>query len=327
MRRITLAFVAIALALAFGCESKVPVDIESLVSDAEFSGGGIVLPEIKLDSEDAEKANAEIKKLGESWREWTTEGIKITSSYDTALRDGVLSVRVTEVFDDGITSDSRYYTYLFEVDSGRQIEYAEFLGLFGISADEAEFYMKQAIAQSALRWSDESFMPYQTLRGAMSQTLRNYTDAAESGFLSFYFDESGTPFASVMFITPEGSIEQPVALVPSAEASALLRGDWLLDTGDTVHRLSFDGRGRLTVTETDAEGNVNESFEASYEAQSEGTGLQLRFTTDESSFEVRLTGTFMYQFIALPDEQVPIAAGEYAYDEPELQIGNYYEIY
>jgi len=329
VKRIAPLIVAFVSVLTFTCAPKKPVNVDELVKKAEFSDGEIVLPEVCLDSDDAEKANEELKKLYESWQQWRSEGINISSSYATALRNGILSLRVIEVFNDGIVDDSRYYTYMFNIESGRAISYGEFLELFGITQDHAEFYVMLAYAKAAfeLGWDDESFLPYQTLRGSMSQTKSNFADSAESEVLSYFFDETGTPYVSVMFITPEGAQERAVPLFPSDDASTLLLGDWLLDAGDAVYRLSFEAGGRMTARVTDAEGLEIQSFSASYKARPEGTELVLEVTGEMGSFEARLSGTFVYQFIVLPGDGVPLAPGEYTYEEPERSITDYYELY
>ncbi len=326
MRRIALVFMLFVSVAAIACSSRHIADLGALVADADFSDDAIVLPEIKLESADAEKVNAELYRLCKSWQDWRADGIKITSSYSSALRDGILSVLVTEVFDDGVFADSRYYSYMFDVESGRLLEYDEFLELYGISDDEAEFYVKQSIAQLALEWTDEDFMPYQTLRGALSQTLRNYTDSTETGIITYYFDEAGTPYITLMVVTPDGSFERAVALVPSPVVAPLLRGEWILDAGDKVHTLNFEDGGQLNITVTDARGVAVDAFTVRFTAEPDGTELLLHCTAGEQAFDVRLTGTFVFQFIALPDESAPIAPGEYTYKEPELEF-DFYEMY
>lgn len=309
--------VLIAEVLSFSCATQETADLASLVDDAEYSDDIIVLPEIRLDSEDAKKANDDLRKLCESWREWRLDGITIKSSYSAALRDGLLSVLVTETFDDGVSADNTYHSYMFSTDSGQLVKYKDFIERFGVSDDAAEFYIKQTYAKLAMGWKDEDFMPYQTLRGALSQTLKSYSDSVETGYISFYFDESSTPYISVMTVTPQGSREMPVALVPG-ESEPLLRGSWVLDAGDRLHRLTFDGSGRLTVTVTDDEGNLLDEITADYTAVSDGTELILHYTSGGVSYDVRLTGTFVNQFIVTRGVNGLIVPGEYTCEEPEL---------
>lgn len=316
MKRISLAVMLAVSAFVISCSSHGTVDIDALVVDAEFSGGSIVLPEIRIDSADAEKANAELKKLNESWLGWKSDGIDIASSYSTAYKDGKLSVWITEVFDDGNFVDSRYYSYLFDVQSGRSVEYGKFLELFGITPDEAEFYVKLAYAKLALDWSEEDFMPYQTLRGAMAQSLRNYADSTETGYITYYFNSSGTPYITVLFVTPDGSLEKSVELAPSSDVAPLLRGRWILDAGDRVHRLEFSRDGLMNITVTGSDGAVIESTDASFSARPVGTEVVLDCTADGKSFEMRLSGTFVHQFIVLHGDSIPIAPGEYTSEEP-----------
>lgn len=318
MNRFALALIIfIAGAAVISCTTHATADLASLVADADCSDGVIVLPEIKLGSEDADKANKELQKLCESWQSWRLDGITIKSSYTAALREGLLSVLVTETFDDGVYADNSYHSYMFDAGSGQTVKYKDFLECFGVSGDAAEFYIKQAYAKLSAEWTDEDFMPYQTLRGALSQTLKNYTDSVETGYIPFYFDEAGTPYIAVMTVTPQGSREVPVALVPG-ESAPLLRGSWILDTGDRLRRLTFDGFGRLTAAVTDEKGNLLDEVTADYTAESDGTAVILHCTAGGATYDVRLNGTFINQFIAARGSNGPIAPGEYTYEEPEI---------
>ena len=289
----------------------------SLVADADFSDDAIVLRN-KAGIRDAEKVNAELYRLCKSWQDWRADGIKITSSYSSALRDGILSVLVTEVFDDGVFADSRYYSYMFDVESGRLLEYDEFLELYGISDDEAEFYVKQSIAQLALEWTDEDFMPYQTLRGALSQTLRNYTDSTETGIITYYFDEAGTPYITLIW-TPDSSFERscacPVACCRTAAAG--------MDTdAGIVHTVTL--RRGLNITVTDARGVAVDAFTVSFAAEPDGTELLLHCTAGEQAL-MRLTGTlyFSLSHCRTRVHRLPRAS---TIQEPELEF-DFYEMY
>lgn len=326
MRRTQFLIIIIFAALAgFACSVKTAeADPSALVADAEFSGGGLTLPEIKLDSPDAKAVNAELEKLCASWREWNGDGITITADYAAAARGSLLSVLVTETFDDGISADDSFYSYVFDTATGKKVEYGAFLAEFGIAEERAELFIKEAFMSLAAGWTDDDFMPYQTLRGALAQTLKNYSDAVSSGYLPFYIDKDGAPSAAVMAVTPGGSGERLIRLAEGS-AAGLLRGVWALDLGDRTVTLKAEVGDRLTVELTDADGAVSTSLNGSYTIKADGAEFILRYTGDGGEkASARLAGTFIYQFIAAPSEDAGgaggigaeiIAPGEYVYVE------------
>jgi|GEM_PF-936121 hypothetical protein len=308
------AFLVIA-AVLFSCGKKNIADPALLIGDADFSDAEITLPSFKFDSADAEKANTELEGYAQSWREWSVDNISISSAYSYEMNSDLLSVLVTESFYDGTSTSASYYSYLFNTDTGKRLGYSSFLVKFGISAEQAEFYIKEAVTALAVGWTDDSFMPYKTLRGAYTQTIKNYTDSVASDYLTYYFGADEVPYVTVTVVTPSGSEETKIALTESG-ASQLLRGKWTLDTGDTVYTLDFSAEGSLTLTAADSLSGEVKTSSGSYSTSSDGTSIVLNYDLGGGFVgSMRVSGTLVNEFIAQPIEGKQLRPGEYTYVE------------
>ena len=252
-----------------------------------------------------------------SWSDWSGgsdgSGLNISSDYTVASRGSLLTVLITETFFDGVESSASYYSYAFDTGTGRSVEYADFLRAFGIDAGQAELYVKEAVMSRAADWSDSDFAPYQTLRGAFTQTFKNYTDAVSAGYLTFYIGEGDVPYVSVMAVTPGGSSEELPYALSESSAEQLLRGEWTLDAGDRVYKLAIPGDGSIALTVSDAAGNAAEAYSGILTAKTKGTVITLTYDMGvDFSGSMKLSGTFINQFIAASLEGASLAPGEYA---------------
>ncbi len=333
-----LLFIIFIAVTVFGCVKKPAADIKFLVADMEPAGikdpdSGFRQPVIKLASPDAVAANAEIEKLYKSQNERkstmksagsmesTDTGTKITADYNAALRGTMLTVLITFTYEYGSDYNVVYYSYAFNTMTGRSMDYAAFLAEFGLDAARAEFYVKQAVTNLAWDWEDEDFAPYQTYRNAIIKNIESYRESVTSDYITFYIDKDDKPCITLLMVTPDGSREEPITLAESRTAP-LLRGDWTLDAGDRVYTLTFTGEDGFTITVKDAEGNPLESHSGSFTAVTEGTEIILSYTVDAgSTASVRLTGTFLNEFITAPFGGTQLfPRGEYTYTEA---INNY----
>ena len=127
---------------------------KSSVTTETYSLEDIKVPFINIDSEDANEANEELKKLFDQAVKLFEEELDgdqasyVLVSYEKVVNDEYLSVLVkTEVGGEEEIPNSVYYTYNFDMNTGNKLTYDEVYDIVGISEDEIEEKAEEAITE------------------------------------------------------------------------------------------------------------------------------------------------------------------------------------
>lgn len=164
-------------------EKGVSGDSYSTEFNETYNVNDIVVPFINIDSQDATQANNEIKMVFDSAIETFNNGIKDGLSYvdecnyKSYNNDDKLSVVLT--FGEGATDvvHPNYYTYNFELKTGKSLSYEEIYNLAGFTSGDIDMKVENAIR--TVCQSDESLYN-------VNDSINNYKNSISDNTLKYY---------------------------------------------------------------------------------------------------------------------------------------------
>ena len=162
--------------------------------DEEYFVKDIIVPYININSDDAKKANEEIKKVFDDALDCYKAGIedKLTyvdeCGYKSYARNGILSVILT--FGHGATDVvyPDYYAYCFDLTTGNKLDYKKICDWAGVSEKSLYEKVEKAITERSkeLIPEGEDFDKYNNL------SLDYYKKAVEEGKIQAFIGEGNT---------------------------------------------------------------------------------------------------------------------------------------
>lgn len=165
----------------------------------------MVVPYINIDSEDANKANENIKLLYEKAISVYNEGVNNHISYikecnyQYNIEDQILSVLLT--YAEAGTDIPRYeYTsYHFDLNTGEELTFEEVCTKLGLQKSEIDRKVKNAITNYFREASIPDANTY------VEASYKNYTQSVQNQTIPFYIKEDKTVEVAVTLNIPAGS--------------------------------------------------------------------------------------------------------------------------
>lgn len=174
----------------------------------------IVVPYINIDSEDALKVNAEIKSVYDSAIETYKKGIEDKMSYvdDCSYRffvnDNILSVVLT--YGKGATDvvHPSYYTYNFDLKTGRLVSYEDIYSYVGFNSDNISQSVKSSITtvmtERMSKFPDSLKEDFDTYN---SQSYDNYISLINDSSIKYFISSNKKLNVIVTLSIPAGTGE------------------------------------------------------------------------------------------------------------------------
>lgn len=170
---------------------------ESSITTETYSLEDIKVPFINIDSEDASEANAELKKLFDQAVKLFEEELEgeqasyVLVSYEEVVNEEFLSVLVkTEVGEEEEIPNCVYYTYNFDMNTGKRLTYDDVYYIAGISEDEIESKAEEAITD-AFRFRFKGLAEgYESdLEEYSEKTVEDYKETVTEETIKYFIDE------------------------------------------------------------------------------------------------------------------------------------------
>lgn len=191
--------------------------IEELIDDAKYSSGdvsgsymnennekeyslkNIVLPEFLFETDDAKKANQEIKALYETLsKEFKGALIGEQNSfvetwYDAIRAKGFLSVKLTVQRIQNEVEKYEYITYVFDLDNLELIEFEKLTKKLDLLEAEVEAKVEEGIKnlKEFKKLKEEDLPKGKSIDDYVKDTLKNYKEAKKDNSLIYYVDAVG----------------------------------------------------------------------------------------------------------------------------------------
>ena len=170
---------------------------KSSVTTETYSLEDIKVPFINIDSEDANEANEELKKLFDQAVKLFEEELDgdqasyVLVSYEKVVNDEYLSVLVkTEVGGEEEIPNSVYYTYNFDMNTGNKLTYDEVYDIVGISEDEIEEKAEEAITEEfKYRFKGLAEGYESDLEEYSEKTVEDYKETVSDETIKYFIDE------------------------------------------------------------------------------------------------------------------------------------------
>lgn len=179
----------------------------------EYSIKDIVLPNIKLDSEDAKKANDEIKGIFDGVAQEINTELKetehmfyCTANYKAYENNGILSVVITMETGGSDVPQHTYYTYNFDLDTKAAVDYNTILTKAGYTADTVDAKIREAIkTTSSLKdITAEDCEEGKTVDSYIDESLANFKETIKEGKGKYLLGENGKLTVDVLVSIPAG---------------------------------------------------------------------------------------------------------------------------
>ena len=171
-----------------------------------ISASDLVLPYINIDSADAKKVNQEIYKLYEDLINKFNENLKeeiwfTLVEYETYTNNNIISVVITTESAGTAPAVYNYYTYSFNLETGKLLSYNEVYKIAGLNEDNILDKATQAVT-SALRKKYSSGDDFDTYN---NKSINNYKTSVNNDTIKFFIDGNKKLNIIVTLEIPAGS--------------------------------------------------------------------------------------------------------------------------
>ena len=186
---------------------------KSNVEDKELSIEDLVMPYIMLESNDAQKANDEIKQLYDELAKKVEDRLNtkeeepdidyIISKYETTMNDNVLSILITTEEWSG-DSCCEYYSYNFDINTGKRLLYKDLYEKVGFTNENIDSKVNNVLKNMFADVSDDNFGEDDTREQYEKANYKNYQTVKANGKLVYFLDKNGKLNIIVATETPLG---------------------------------------------------------------------------------------------------------------------------
>ena len=173
-----------------------------------YSLKDINLPYININSEDASKANKEIKTLFEELAKFFEEEYTNTktwyniASYKTYTKGNLLSILITVETGGTDVEQYKYYAYNFNLDTSKLYSYEETYKLAGFNPNNIDGKVEEAIKKSERITSfNENIASY------IEKSIKNYNNSVKDKSIKYFIDGNNELNVIVKIEIPVGREE------------------------------------------------------------------------------------------------------------------------
>lgn len=198
-------------------EKKVNAESYSTEYNETYYARDIVVPYINIDSQDAVKANNEIRTVFDSAIKTFNDGIEDKLSYvdecgyESYVNDDVLSIVLT--FGKGATDVVYpvYYTYNFDLATGNRLSYEEVYKKAGFDLSDVDSKVESAITNTMKdrmsNFPSDSYPDGTTFDTYNNESIENYRKSVENDTIKYFLSNDRKINVVVKLSVPAGTGE------------------------------------------------------------------------------------------------------------------------
>ena len=172
----------------------------------------IKVPYININSEDAAKANDEIKEIYKKEINKYTKGALDEGStiaeceYQYYINDNVLSIVLTVKSEDLVTYN--YYTYNFSLNTGKKLEYNEIYEKAGLNSSNIDSKVESAITEKMREmmnnFDDVNYPEGTSFSTYNNESKNNYIKSVSNNSLNYFLSKDGNLNVVIALSIPAG---------------------------------------------------------------------------------------------------------------------------
>ena len=155
----------------------------------------IIVPFINIDSNDASKANDEIKEVFDKAINFYNEGVEnktnfVSIDYEKFIDNNIASVNLW--YGKGGTDVIRpdYYTYTFDLTTGKIMSFEELYQKFGLNKNQVDMKIKEEITDEVNDIFEDSFRDINNTT-YINESIDNYEKNLEDNTLKYFVNDDG----------------------------------------------------------------------------------------------------------------------------------------
>lgn len=155
----------------------------------------IIVPFINIDSNDASKANDEIKEVFDEAINFYNEGVEnkinfVSIDYEKFIDNNIASVNLW--YGKGGTDVIRpdYYTYTFDLTTGKMMSFEELYQKFDLNKNQVDMKIKEEITDEVNDIFEDSFRDKNSTT-YINESIDNYEKNLEDNTLKYFVNDDG----------------------------------------------------------------------------------------------------------------------------------------
>ena len=155
----------------------------------------IIVPFINIDSNDASKANDEIKEVFDKAINFYNEGVEnkinfVSIDYEKFIDNNIASVNLW--YGKGGTDVIRpdYYTYTFDLTTGKMMSFEELYQKFDLNKNQVDMKIKEEITDEVNDIFEDSFRDKNSTT-YINESIDNYEKNLEDNTLKYFVNDDG----------------------------------------------------------------------------------------------------------------------------------------
>ncbi len=276
----------------------------------------INMPYININSEDAKKANNEIKEIYDKMAKLFKEEYEDTktwyniASYETYTNDNILSVVIETEAAGTDVPVYNYYTYNFDLDTLKFVSYEDICKKTGFDTDNSERYIEIEISyevQDKMKGFDAS-----EINEYIKKSVDSYKEAVNNKTIGYFISEVG-------FLNIITTIHIPVG---SGEFSTILEiipadGDWMETEYTSADSQSAQGNPSiLTIYRTIYLNELGFEFNHGFDPSKQTIDRKVSGTA-------KLTSENTYEYIETIDGKEYKLTFDYSVNAEEITLKEY----
>lgn len=172
---------------------------KSVSTEKTYSLKDIQVPYININSEDAKKANNDIKEIFDGLAKFFEEELKDTktwyniSKYEYFINDKVLSIVITVESGGTDVKKYEYYTFNFDLNTLKSLNYEEMYKNAGFTSDNINSKVENEIKNCDLlkELTEEHVGEFETVEQYINNSINNYKLDVFDNEIKYYLNDSG----------------------------------------------------------------------------------------------------------------------------------------